>query len=203
MVPMVLKRSAFVGLLALAVACGGDRPTDAVIPEAGVIALSEQFTGNFWLVDAAGAPVTDEDFRGRLQVIYFGFASCPDVCPLALGRLSSALALLNDKDRAAIAPLFITVDPARDTPEIVGAYVENFPGIMGLTGDEAAVEAAKAGFKVYAARRDLPESDVGYTVDHTSFFYLVDRQGAPRYALQDAMTPEEIAAVMKRAIKNY
>ena len=199
----LLAGLAFTGL-ALA-ACDGSATSGVLkgadIPMAGVAQLSDLFTGEFDLVDVDGAPVVDEDYEGRLQVVYFGFASCPDVCPLALGRLSAALNQLSPREKRAIAPIFITVDPARDTPDYLKSYLESFPGVDGLTGDEAAVEEAKLAFKVYAQKAPLSDAADDYTVDHTSYFYLVDRQGIPRYALYDTLTPDELVIVLREALR--
>ncbi|MCA8888062.1 MAG: SCO family protein [Parvularculaceae bacterium] len=171
------------------------------VPAEALIELSSQFSADFALIDQDGAPLSDEDLRGKVLLVYFGFASCPDVCPLALGRLSGALNELTDAERAEIAPLFITVDPDRDTPEAMKSFLSFDDRIIGLTGDRAAVEAAKASFKVYAQAQPLADSALGYTVQHTSLFYLVDRSGQPRFAIQDFLTPQELAEMLRRAIE--
>ncbi|MEO1014024.1 MAG: SCO family protein [Pseudomonadota bacterium] len=179
--------------------CGAD--TQGGLPAAGVIDLSEEFTGDYALIDANGAPVTPESFAGDVAILYFGFASCPDVCPLALGRLTGALNELDAGTLADVTPVFITVDPERDTPEALAAFLSFDERIIGVTGAPDAIEAAKRAFKVYAAKEALPESELGYTVNHTSFFYLVDREGRPRVALKDSLTPEEIAEALRRAVR--
>lgn len=176
-------------------------PAGVEVPPEGLIELSSQFSADFALFDVNGAPLSDDDLRGKVLLVYFGFASCPDVCPLALGRLSGALNELTDAERAEIAPLFITVDPERDTAEAMKAFLSFDDRIIGLTGDRAAVEAAKASFKVYAQAQPLADSALGYTVQHTSLFYLVDRSGQPRFAIQDFLTPQELAEMLRRAIK--
>ena len=101
--------------LALLAACS--QPPAVEVPKEAIVRLSDAFSSDFDLVGVDGAPVRDERFRGRPMVVYFGFATCPDVCPLALQRLSAALDLLSEKESAELAPVFITVDPERDTPE--------------------------------------------------------------------------------------
>ncbi|MGF1542927.1 MAG: SCO family protein [Parvularculaceae bacterium] len=176
--------------------CGGEDP-----PAAGVIALSDQFSSDFNLVDHNGERRSDEDFRGKVMFVYFGFATCPDVCPLALGRMTGALEELKPGELDDVQPLFITVDPERDTPEKLEAYLSFDERILGLTGDLEAAEAARRSFKTFAEKRPLPESELGYTMDHYSLFYLVDRDGQPRVALKDSMTPAEIAASVRRALR--
>lgn len=195
------KFAALLVAASLATLAGCGRGAEVEVPADAVVRLSEQFTGDFALTDMNGAAVSSGDLRGKLVVVYFGFTNCADVCPLALSRLSAALDLLSDRERAEIAPLFITVDPARDTPEVLKSYLEFDPRIIGLSGDQAAIDAASRSFKVYARRQPLPDSALGYTMDHSSFFYLVDRAGQPRLALHDSLTPLELATMLRRGIQ--
>ncbi len=176
-------------------ACGGEGGSG--LPQEGVIRLSDQFSADFALVDQNGRLTRDEDFKGKVAIVYFGFATCPDVCPLALGRLSAALNELSEQEREKVAPIFITVDPDRDTPEALRTYLAFDPRIIGLTGDRGAIEQAKAGFKVYAEPQNLPDSAVGYTMNHSSLFYLMDRKGGLPYALEDTLAPDQIAAAIR------
>jgi len=192
-------RRSLSGLAALLLAACGAGP-DAALPLPGVIELSDQFSADFTLVDQNGAVVRDDDLKGRVAIVYFGFASCPDVCPLALGRLSAALNALKPGELGRVAPLFITVDPDRDTPEKLKAFLAFDDRLIGLTGERAAVEAVKANFKVYAEPEASVDSALGYTMQHTSFFYLVDRKGAPKFALEDTLTPDEIADAIRRML---
>lgn len=140
--------------------------------------------GRFRLIDQDGRPVTDGDFAGRYRLIYFGFSWCPDVCPTDLQRMAQALKTFEarDPERAAtVAPIFITVDPARDRPAVLKPYVAAFhPRLVGLTGDAAAIEAAKREFRVYAARRDEPgATEASYVIDHSALTYLMGPAGEP------------------------
>ena len=138
-------------LLPLAFAASCSRaPKSAPLPANGVIALSDQFSADFALVDQNGKLTRDEDLKGRVAIVYFGFTTCPDVCPLALGRISAALNQLTDKERAKVVPVFITVDPDRDTPEVIKTYLAFDDRILGLSGERVAIENAKEGFKVLA-----------------------------------------------------
>ena len=177
----------------LLAACGAED----VRPRPGEMQLNGLFEADFSLVDMHGAPATDERFEGQPLLIYYGFASCPDVCPAALSVLSASLDALG-RDAARITPLFVTVDPARDTPDVLRRHLAFDERILGLTGDEAAIRAAAEDLRVAAVRRDLPDSALGYTMDHTSFFYLIDAEGTPVAALDDGMAPEDIAAVVRR-----
>ena len=108
--------------------------------------------GPFTLIDQDGHRVSDRDFAGRYRLIYFGYTFCPDVCPTDLARNAAALRLLGDR-AARVRPIFITIDPERDTPALLKQYVSNFPGLTGLTGAPADVRGTAAKWKVYAARR--------------------------------------------------
>jgi protein SCO1/2 len=185
------------GLALLAVSCGGK---DAPLPAEGVITLSDQFNADFTLIDEDGKVLRNQDLKGKVAIVYFGFATCPDVCPLALGRLSAALNALSDKEREKVVPLFITVDPGRDTPEALKAYLQFDPRIIGLTGDDAAIEHAKAGFKVFAEPETVADSKIGYTMQHSSLFYLIEKSGRLRYALDDSLNPDELATAIRRAL---
>lgn len=133
--------------------------------------------GPFRLTDHTGKAVTDADYRGRYMLIYFGYTFCPDVCPAGLQVISAALDQLGDK-AGRVAPLFITLDPARDTPAKLAEYVGSFnPRIVGLTGSaEEIAEVAKA-FRVYSKKVADAKSPGDYTLDHTSIIYLMDPKG--------------------------
>ena len=182
---------------------GGETSQRVATANPDLIELSDAFTGDFALVDQDGGARTDEDFKGRIQFIYFGFATCPDVCPMALGRMTAALDALEEKNAGAlneIAPLFITVDPERDTPAALKAYLAFDPRIAGLSGSPAAAAAARDGFKVYAKKVPLEDSALGYTMDHSSLFYLTDRKGAPLYAIKDTADPASIASAISNLL---
>jgi protein SCO1/2 len=137
--------------------------------------------GPFELVDASGSTVTAKDFRGQYMLVYFGYTYCPDVCPTALVDMSRALERLNGEapDKAArVRPVFITVDPARDDPETMGAYVKNFHDRMvGLTGSSEQVSAAAKEYHVYyeKVQGDRPEGE--YLMNHSSYIYLLGPDG--------------------------
>ena len=135
----------------------------------------ETIGGPFALVDHTGKPRTDADFRGKLMLVYFGFTWCPDICPTDLQNIGLALDELGDA-ADKVQPLFITVDPARDTPEHLRDYVPMFhPRLIGLTGSAAAIHSAAAAYRVYFAQVPLKGDD--YTVDHSSFIYLMGADG--------------------------
>jgi protein SCO1/2 len=152
--------------------------------------------GAFQLVDQHGRTVTEQDFRGRPHLVFFGFTHCPDVCPTALFEISEILRQLGpDADRARA--VFITVDPERDTPEKLKEYLSSFdPHLSGLTGDPAAVAAALKAYRVYAKK--VPLEGGGYTMDHTALVYLMDKQGRFVAPFSLKRRPEEAAADLRR-----
>ena len=133
--------------------------------------------GPFTLVDASGKTVTDQDFRGRYMLIFFGFTHCPDICPAELQVMAGALDQLGDKAKKVV-PIFITLDPERDTPEAVGAYVKNFgPNIVGLTGSMDAVAVAAKAYRVSFSKFQDQNSGENYTIDHSALAYLMGTDG--------------------------
>jgi len=156
--------------------------------------------GPFSLVDQSGARRNDEDFRGRYMLVFFGFTYCPDICPTTLAILSAALdeigPLAND-----IVPILITVDPERDTPEILKPYLSVFGSeFVGLTGTKEEIDNAVG---VYRAYYQIVESEGDdYTVDHSTIIYLMDAQGkfVTNYDLN--MGPDAIADDLRRRISD-
>ncbi|WP_246801283.1 SCO family protein [Bradyrhizobium genosp. L] len=135
----------------------------------------EPVGGPFALIDQAGHQRTDRDFRGKLMLVYFGFTYCPDVCPTDLQAIGLALDKLG-RDGDDVQPIFITVDPERDTAQHLAEYVPMFhKRLIGLTGSAAAIQNVADAYKVYYAR--VPLKDADYTVDHTAYIYLMDRDG--------------------------
>lgn len=133
--------------------------------------------GPFELVGQDGKTVTDKDFRGRYMLVFFGFTRCPDICPAELQVMSAALdGLGSDADK--VVPIFITLDPERDTPEAVAAYVKNFgPNFVGLSGSpEAIAKAAKAYRVTYQKFQDESTGD-NYSIDHSALLYLMGPDG--------------------------
>jgi protein SCO1 len=132
--------------------------------------------GPFALIDHTGRPRTDKDFRGKLLLIYFGYSYCPDVCPTDLQQIGLAVDRLGP-DGEAVQPLFITLDPERDTAAHLADYVPLFhPRLIGVTGSAEEIRRAALAYKVYYARY-YPPGSPDYVIDHSSFIYLVDESG--------------------------
>lgn len=190
---------AFAAAALLATACSQESGPRTYVNADGAIELSEAFTGEFDLVDKTGAPRADEDFEGKVMLVYFGFTHCPDVCPGDVGVISAALNELGD-DADEIAPIFISVDPERDTPEALDDYFAFDQRLIPLTGSVEASKAAMKGFKQSAQKQPLPDSALEYTVNHGRFFYVTDRTGQPVAALTGDVSPQQLAALLRRSI---
>lgn len=132
--------------------------------------------GPFTLTDHTGRRVTEKDFLGKPILVFFGFTFCPDVCPSGLQVISAALDKLGSKGRAVV-PLFITVDPERDTPDKLAAYVKSFhPRLVGLTGTAEEIRAVAKAYRVHYAKAQDPKSSA-YTMDHSALVFLMDQKG--------------------------
>ena len=149
-----------------------------LLPAGGVAAVGQATVGGpFSLIDHTGKRVTDADFRGKYMLVYFGFTFCPDVCPAGLQLMGAALDAVGAK-ASRVTPLFITVDPERDTPEQLARYVPSFhPRLIGLTGSLPEIQAVAKAYRVYYQKVKDERSSAPYTMDHTSIIYLMDPQG--------------------------
>ena len=136
-------------------------------------------TAKFNLVDHDGRPVTEASFRGRWLLVYFGFTHCRVVCPRSLTRLSNVLDALAPDLAQTIQPLYVTVDPKRDTPAVMRDYLSTrYPRFLGLTGSDEQVGEAKEAFKVFSRPKPDPHDPANYDVPHTAITYLIDPAGA-------------------------
>jgi protein SCO1/2 len=156
--------------------------------------------GPFRLIGADGKAVTDADLHGRYLLVYFGYTSCPDVCPTTLQNVAGALDRLGAKaDR--LQALFISVDPARDTPKAVGQYAAAFsPRLMGLTGTPEAVGAVEKEYQVYVATHRYGPGPDDYSVDHSSVLYLMGPDGRFVARLRADAQPADLAEALSHDI---
>jgi protein SCO1/2 len=160
--------------------------------------LASAIGGPFRLTNQNGKTVTDADLKGKWSLVYFGYTHCPDACPTALNDISIALEDLGAK-RDAVRPVFITVDPERDTPEALKAYVTSFDApILALTGTPDEVAQAAKGYRVYYAKH--PEVGGDYSMDHSSVIYVMDPQGRFTASFTHESTPEQIAERLKNLL---
>jgi protein SCO1 len=160
--------------------------------------LASAIGGPFRLVDQNGKTVTDADLKGKWSLVYFGYTHCPDACPTALNDISIALDELGPQ-RNEVRPVFVTVDPERDTPEVLKSYVTAFDApILALSGTPEEIAQAAKGYRVYYAKH--PEAGGDYSMDHSSVIYVMDPQGRFTASFTHENSPEEIAERLKKLL---
>jgi protein SCO1/2 len=154
--------------------------------------------GPFTLRDGSGNPVTDKDFRGKYMLVYFGYTFCPDVCPTTLNAVAEALDKLGPA-ASRIQPLFITVDPKRDTPAVVKQYTAAFgPSIEGLTGTLDEIATVTKEYRVYYAEHRTGLGPNDYSMDHSSVLYLMGPNGGFIAPVRADQSGDEMAANLKK-----
>lgn len=166
------------------------------VPAATGMPGSVSIGGPFTLTDTTGKTVTEADFRGRWMLIYFGYTFCPDVCPTELQAMAASLDQLGPL-ATQIRPVFITVDPQRDTPTALADYVKLFDDrLVGLTGTSAQIAAVAKAYRVYFARVDAKAGDA-YLMDHSSFLYLMGPDGKLRQLIKPGLAGPELAGAIR------
>ncbi len=164
----------------------------------------ESLGGGFVLTGDDGRPVSLADFRGRMVLLFFGYTACPDICPTTLSRLGRAYALLAKEGipRSDVQTLFITVDPARDTPDKIRKYLTYFGvNAIGATGTVAEIEKVAKSYGAAFWREEEPASAAGYLMSHSTSIYLIDRGGKVRHIFDFEDPPERIAELVGRLSK--
>lgn len=173
-----MQRAAIIAAIVLSALLGGcngapDKPAFRLTDITGA-----EFGRNFQLTDQYGKARTLEDFKGKVVVMFFGFIYCPDVCPTTMGELALVMKELG-KDAERVQVLFVTVDPERDTPELLAQYMAAFhPSFLGLHGSAEATLRTAKDFKIFYQKQPLPGG--GYTVDHSAGTYVYDASGRIR-----------------------
>ncbi|KIN74454.1 SCO family protein [Sulfitobacter guttiformis] len=177
------------GLLSMAIYSG--RSDDAQFASCGAASVAGDLGGPFTLINGAGQTVTSAEVITEPTLIYFGYTYCPDVCPLDVDRNAAAIEILEERGQS-VTPVFITVDPARDTPEVVRDFADAMhPRMIGLTGSDAQVAEASKAYRTYFKAH--PPVDGEYLVDHSTFSYLVTpEQGFVEFFRRE-LTPEQLA----------
>lgn len=182
-----------VGFVAISYVMGqnGDGDDKYAQCKNSAVAGGDNLGGPFELVNAEGQTVTDADVITEPSLLYFGYTFCPDVCPLDVARNASAVDVLAERGMS-VTPVFISIDPARDTPEVVGEFADNMhPKMIGLTGSPEQVKAASEAYRTYYKAHDA--EDEFYLVDHSTFSYLVmPGEGFVDFFRRD-VTPDQMA----------
>ncbi|MEX0810039.1 MAG: SCO family protein [Dongiaceae bacterium] len=152
--------------------------------------------GPFALTDHTGRRVTEADYAGKYLLVFFGFTHCPDVCPTTLNQVALTMRALGDQ-AGMVQPLFVTIDPARDTPAVMAEYVELFDaGIVGLTGTEQEIADIARGYRVHYAKAEVEGAPDDYLMDHSVLLYLMGPDGNFRRLFRPDDKPEDMAATI-------
>lgn len=188
-------------LTVVVVAVGGRWLLLSSHDDAGVTA-APAIGGPFELVNGQGQTVTEADFRGRYMLVYFGYTYCPDVCPTTLATMGQALDMLPPETAEKITPVFITVDPERDTPELVGEYVKHFhPRLVGLTGTAEQIRTVTQAYRVYYQKVEEEGDDPdAYLMDHSAIAYLMGPDGAFLTHFSHGIAPEKMAETLAEQV---
>lgn len=196
---LALRAAALSALLALAACSGGDTASGEAPPLAGAA-----MGGAFELTSETGETVRDTDFAGQYRLVYFGYTFCPDVCPVDMQKLGQGMRTLEasaPEVAARIQPIFISVDPRRDTPEVLREFTDHFhPRLLGLTGPQEAIDDVTRRYGVFY---ELGEDDGSgnYLVDHSNNTVLYGPEGQPIAIIALDGTPEQIAAELRRWVR--
>ncbi|MSP05265.1 MAG: SCO family protein [Acetobacteraceae bacterium] len=193
---------------ALLIGLGGALVTLSLMAMGGLFWLTQGpdaalgIGGVFSLVDGDGKTVTEKGFRGKYMLVFFGYTFCPDVCPTTLNQVAEAMDRLGGQ-ADQIVPIFISVDPKRDTPAVVKEFTTAFsPRLVGLTGNAEQLEKVARAFRVYFAERRIGSGPDDYTMDHSSILYLMGRDGRFIAPVRAEGSGEQIATDLQRLIGN-
>lgn len=193
---LALKKTSWLGLLLVAVVGTG-------------CVASEKFTSttvsgpapDFTLQTGGGQRVSLSDLKGEVVVLYFGYTHCPDVCPTTLSTLARALDRLSPAERARVNVMMVSVDPARDTPDVMAKYVAHFaPDFTGLSGSQTEIDAVISSWALNVECGE-PAADGSYVVGHPAHAYVLDQTGRQRLILPHEATPDTVAADLKLLLK--
>ena len=158
----------------------------------------------FNLIDNKGSPVTNETYYGKFTLIFFGFTFCPDVCPNTLNKISSTYDLLEEDVKKNLKVIFITVDPERDTPNVLNEYLLSFNHeFIGLTGSIIRINEAAQSMGVYYKKNIANGEDNDYLIDHSSIKFLMDKKGNYLAHFSRELTAEELSIRISQKIKDY
>jgi protein SCO1/2 len=200
--PLPLRRRLLglgLGLLAPAAAPAAEAVAPA--PDRAVVRVSPFPRGGDFTLTSASGPVSLTGLRGKVVLLFFGYVTCPDVCPTTLGNLEQAFARLSPEERRQAQVVFVSVDPERDTPAILAAYTSSFDvPAVGLTGTPAAIAEVADRYAAQYHRVDLPGSALGYAVNHSAAVSVIDPLGRLRLLLRHTAPPARFAGEVRRLL---
>ena len=190
---IIIILSIIIAAISMYILIAIDLPDKPLAGQGGAPEENAQIGGDFILTDHNGDEFNSDIMKGKLSLVYFGFTFCPDICPTSLQKLTQVLSTL-DKYQIDILPIFITVDPSRDNPELLKEYLGHFhKKFIGLTGSEEKIKEVADLYKVfYALAEGATTEDEKYMLDHSSFVYLMDKNGKYMKHFYMSSTPDEI-----------
>ncbi|MEN2787750.1 SCO family protein [Sphingomonas qilianensis] len=195
----IVRFAAALLIAALPIACSGPAAPPAQAPLEGA-----RIGGPFTLIDQNGQPFSERQLAGKYRIMYFGYTFCPDVCPVDVQNLAAGLHVLEGEDAelaAKVVPVFVSIDPARDTPAVLKQFVGNFhPRMIGLTGSPAAITAMAKAYAIYFKEGESQPGG-GYLMDHSRVAYLMSPEGKPIALLPHDGTPQAIATELERWVR--
>ncbi|KAI9858298.1 MAG: Cu-binding protein [Trichoglossum hirsutum] len=160
--------------------------------------------GKFELVDQEANPYTNDDMKGKFALVYFGFTHCPDICPEELDKMAEMIDLVQARSGRVLRPVFITCDPARDTPAVIKSYLKEFhPALVGLTGTWEQIKAVCKAYRVYFSTPPNVKPGQDYLVDHSIYFYLMDPEGDFVEAIGRQHSSERAAKIITDHISDW
>jgi protein SCO1 len=199
---VAIARALILTMLASALAAGCDRagPRTPPSPFKSIDISSVEWGRDFHLTDHSGKPRSLADFKGRVVMLFFGYTHCPDACPTTLAAMAQVRARLG-ADAQRVQGLFVTVDPKRDTPQVLAQYVPAFDAsFLGLYGDQTSTAALAREFKIYYAAQQA-DAQGNYTVDHSAGVFVFDRKGRLRLMMRPGSTVDAMTADVAQLLK--
>ena len=197
-IKIIIGVSLLIGIGALYLLLSLSTPEKPLAGQVNIYEDNAEIGGDFELIDQNGEIFSSDELKGKLSLVYFGFTGCPDICPTSLNKITKVVEILSE-NKIDIVPVFITIDPSRDTPAILKEYLRHFhPKFIGLTGNEKQIREVADKFKVYYAETaSESDNDQDYMLDHSSFTYLMDKDGKylKHFYLESA--PSEIMEFLK------
>lgn len=197
-IKIIIGVSLLIGVGALYLLLSLKTPDKPLAGQVNIYEDNAEIGGDFELIDQNGEIFSSDELKGKLSLIYFGFTSCPDICPTSLNKITKAVEILSE-NKIDIVPVFITIDPSRDTPAVLKEYLKHFhPKFIGLTDDEKQIREVADKFKVYYAKAASEnDNDQDYMLDHSSFTYLMDKNGKYLNHFYLDSAPSEIMEFLK------
>lgn len=197
-IKIIIGVSLLIGVGALYLLLSLKTPDKPLAGQVNIYEDNAEIGGDFELIDQNGELFNSDELKGKLSLIYFGFTSCPDICPTSLNKITKAVEILSE-NKIDIVPVFITIDPSRDTPAVLKEYLKHFhPKFIGLTGDEKQIREVADKFKIYYAKAASEnDNDQDYMLDHSSFTYLMDKNGKYLKHFYLDSAPSEIMEFLK------